>query len=208
MACTASGVCCCRHWLGRAVGTVVLVGAPHMPFGPALDAQGVHPKRLLWVAVALPVQRLWSTEQALRCADVDAVVAWLDPVRPDQLRRLQMAAAGFAKLLFVVRPAQAQSESSPAVLRLWVSSCSDPADALEVRAIKRRGPPMEQSLRLAARPARLAKLLAASQSGQSHALGCAASRNLTRYLRMLQKPCRQSIRRRPGPGGPCSSHRW
>ena len=156
-------------------GTVVLVGAPHMPFGPALDAQGVHPKRLLWVAVALPVQRLWSTEQALRCADVDAVVAWLDPVRPDQLRRLQMAAAGFAKLLFVVRPAQAQSESSPAVLRLWVSSCSDPADALEVRAIKRRGPPMDQSLRLAARPARLAKLLAASQSGQSHALGCAAS---------------------------------
>lgn len=120
-------------------GTVVLVGAPHMPFGPALDAQGVHPKRLLWVAVALPVQRLWSTEQALRCADVDAAAAWLDPVRPDQLRRLQMAAAGFAKLLFVVRPAQAQSESSPAVLRLWVSSCSDPADALEVRAIKRRG---------------------------------------------------------------------
>ena len=24
-------------------GSVVLVGAPHMPFGPALDAQGVHP---------------------------------------------------------------------------------------------------------------------------------------------------------------------
>jgi protein ImuA len=148
-------------------GSVVLVGAPHMPFGPVLGAQGLLPQRLLWVAPAggaqAGAQRLWATEQALRCADVDAVLAWLVQVRPEQLRRLQMAAAEYDKLLFVLRPEQAQHESSPAVLRLWTAPAQDTADdRLEVRALKRRGPSMDQPLHLTARPARLACLLAAS----------------------------------------------
>jgi protein ImuA len=151
-------------------GTVVLVGAPHPPFSPALGAQGLAPQRLLWVSASLGAQRLWATEQALRCADVDAVLAWLVQVRPEQLRRLQMAAAEFDKLLFVVRPEQTQAESSPAALRLWVAPSGQPGDALEVRALKRRGPPMGESLHLMARPARLSLLLAAGQTRQGHAL--------------------------------------
>ena len=147
-------------------GAVVLVGAPHLPFGPALGAQGLLPHRLLWVAAPAgaqgSAQRLWATEQALRCADVDAVLAWLAPVRPEQLRRLQMAAAEYAKLLFVLRPEQTQNESSPAALRLWVAPSADACDTLEVRALKRRGPPMDQPLHLTARPARLACWLAAN----------------------------------------------
>ena len=147
---------------------VVLVGAPYMPFGPALGAQGLVPQRLLWVSAPEGAkggaQRLWATEQALRCADVDAVLAWLVQVRPEQLRRLQMAAAEYNKLLFVLRPEQAQHESSPAVLRLWAAPSQDGADTLEVRALKRRGPPMEQPLHLSARPARLACLLKANMA--------------------------------------------
>ena len=147
-------------------GAVVLVGAPHMPFGPSLGAQGLLPQRLLWVAPQeggkSSAQRLWATEQALRCADVDAVLAWLVQVRPEQLRRLQMAAAEYDKLLFVLRPEQAQNESSPAVLRLWAAPSQDGSDRLEVRALKRRGPPLDQPLHLSARPARLACLLKAS----------------------------------------------
>lgn len=170
-------------------GAVVLVGAPQIPFGPALGAQGLSPQRLLWVAAQLSAQRLWATEQALRCANVDAVLAWLEQVRPEQLRRLQMAAAEYAKLLFVLRPEQAQDESSPAVLRLWAGPAADPRDGLEVRALKRRGPPLNQPLHLAARPARLARLLAANQldvtskppwggpaaTRSTHALDCAAA---------------------------------
>lgn len=151
-------------------GAVVLVGAPHMPFGPSLGAQGLLPQRLLWVAPQeggkAGAQRLWATEQALRCADVDAVLAWLVQVRPEQLRRLQMAAAEYDKLLFVLRPEQAQNESSPAALRLWAAPSGDGSDRLEVRALKRRGPPMEQPVHVSARAARLACLLEAS----SHAL--------------------------------------
>lgn len=144
-------------------GSVVLVGAPQVPFGPALGAQGLAVPRLLWVSTAVGAQRLWATEQALRCAGVDAVLAWLDAVRPAQLRRLQMAAAEYAKLLFVLRPEQAQAESSPATLRLWARPVADPGDALELRALKRRGPPLEQSLHLVARPVQLARLLAATE---------------------------------------------
>ena len=151
-------------------GAVVLVGAPQIPFGPALGAQGLDPRRLLWVAAQAGAQRLWATEQALRCADVDAVLAWLETVRADQLRRLQMAAAEYTKLLFVLRPERAHGESSPAALRLWAAPAADQGDALEVRALKRRGPPLSQALHLAARPSRLARLLAASQFMSSHAL--------------------------------------
>ncbi len=155
-------------------GAVVLVGAPHLPFGPALGAQGLMPHRLLWVAAQggaqSGAQRLWATEQALRCADVDAVLAWLGSVRPEQLRRLQMAAAEYAKLLFVLRPEQAQNESSPAALRLWAAPSGDASDTLEVRALKRRGPPMDQPLHLTARPARLVCLLAANHTWSGDAL--------------------------------------
>jgi len=153
-------------------GPVVLVGAPHVPFVPALAAQGLLTPRLLWVATPLAPTRLWATEQALRCAEVDAVLAWLPQARADQLRRLQMAAAEHAKLLFVMRPAHALHDASPAVLRLWIGppgqgsspgqACGPTsADRLEVQVLKRRGPPMAHALHLQARPARLSILLAA-----------------------------------------------
>lgn len=175
---------------------VVLVGAPHMPFGPALQAQGLRPQRLLWVQAQASAQRLWAAEQALRCADVDAVLAWLPQARADQLRRLQMAAADFDKLLWVLRPEQAQHESSPAVLRLWVGVADAGAavdggggvggdtgspDILAVRVLKRRGPPLADTLRLHARSAWLAGLLAASQTSlgyarPGYALDCVTAR--------------------------------
>jgi len=165
---------------GRASAPVVLVGAPHLPFGPGLLAQGLATRRLLCVRAATPVQRLWATEQALRCAEVSAVLAWLPQVRSDALRRLQIAALAHQKLLFVMRPAQAQLEASPAVLRLLVGTApaADGAwpDALQVQVLKRRGPPLAQTLVLMARPARLAVLLALGPEVKeaAHALDCPA----------------------------------
>jgi len=145
--------------LAPAPGPAVLVGAPHVPFGPGLAAQGFDARRLLRVLATAPGERLWVTEQALRCAGVLAVLAWLPQARAEQLRRLQMAAQAHSKLLFVMRPAQMQSESSPAVLRLLASTQPD-SDTLLLHILKRRGPPLDQPLLLPARPARLAALLA------------------------------------------------
>ncbi len=146
-------------------GPVVLVGAPMLPFAPALAAQGLGAQRLLWIAAQAPAQLLWATEQALRCAEVDAVLLWLPPsranaVRTDQLRRLQMAAAEHTKLLFVMRPAQVQSEASPAVLRLQVEVSAQHNDALQVHLLKRRGPPLDHALTVQACSPRLAMQLA------------------------------------------------
>lgn len=146
--------------LVRSPGPVVLVGPPHVPFGPGLGAQGLSVQRLLWVQVEAPAQRLWAVEQALRCTQVGAVLAWLPQVRAEQLRRLQISAQTHAKLLFVMRPAPAQAESSPAVLRLLLATAADSGDALVVHLLKRRGPPLATPLLLPARPARLGALLA------------------------------------------------
>ncbi|HEY5580972.1 MAG TPA: translesion DNA synthesis-associated protein ImuA [Rhodoferax sp.] len=186
----------CQEWrlllpaLTRTPGPVVLVGPPHAPFGPGLGAQGLDARRLLWVGAAAPAARLWSAEQALRCAEVVAVLAWLPQVRTEQLRRLQLAAQSHSKLLFVLRPAAAQSESSPAVLRLLLARAPTAgvvSDALRVQILKRRGAPLAHTLVLSARPVGLAVLLALRGDNQGpgkqlvameeagHALDCPAA---------------------------------
>lgn len=137
-------------------GTLALVGAPDAlaPFAPALAAQGLAPGRLLWVRAEAARERLWATEQALRCADVPAVLAWLPQARVELLRRLHLAAIEHGKPLFAFRPAAAQRQASPAPLRLLL----DGSDALQVQVFKRRGPPMAAPVALAAHAPPLAAL--------------------------------------------------
>ncbi|MBS0316604.1 MAG: translesion DNA synthesis-associated protein ImuA [Proteobacteria bacterium] len=143
-------------------GVIVLVGAPHLPFGPALAARGLPPERLLLVEAAAGAARLWACEQALRCADAAAVLAWLPQARSDALRRLHRAAQAGTGLFFVLRPAAVRHESSAAPLRLLLGG----TDALTIEIVKRRGPPLPAPLALSAQPAPLIALLAASRAGR------------------------------------------
>ena len=143
-------------------GAVVLVAPPHEPFGPALQEAGVPPARLCRVAATAPAADLWACEQALRCRDVRAVLAWLPQASPTALRRLQLAAAQQGTLLWVFRPLQWQGQASPAVLRLRVQGLPQCAGLdMQVHILKRRGPPLAQPLVLPATTARLAAVLAA-----------------------------------------------
>ena len=143
--------------IAKQAGPAVLVSAPFEPFGPSLGAQGVPGERLLCIRADKPTARLWAAEQALRCADVAAVLAWLPQSRSAELRRLHMAAQQHNKLLFVFRGLNVRQDSSPARLRLLVEG----VDTLQVHILKRRGPPLESAVALPAHPARLAALLAA-----------------------------------------------
>ncbi|BDT73427.1 hypothetical protein os4_29760 [Comamonadaceae bacterium OS-4] len=168
-------------------GPVVMVGPPQLPFAPALSRLGLRSGRLLSVLASATAGegarvkdeaagRLWATEQVLRCAEVDAVLAWLPQARGDQLRRLHLAAAEHHKLLFVMRPDRARSDASPAVLRLLVQPMARARharqgplhgrwlDGLEVDILKRRGPPLAEPLHLQARSQQLGLLLAASRA--------------------------------------------
>lgn len=129
---------------------VVLVAPPQAPHLAALQAQGVPAQRVLWVDADTAVERLWAAEQALRCREVGAVLAWLPQARSEQLRRLHLASqqgAGWQPLVFVFRPWQERHQSSPAPLRVGLGSKG--VQGLELRVFKRRGPPLEQALTLA-----------------------------------------------------------
>jgi len=143
--------------IARQAGPVVLVGAPYEPFGPSLGAQGLPGERLLCVRAQKSSARLWAAEQALRCAEVAAVLAWLPQAKSTELRRLHMAAQQQGRLLFVFRGLKARHDASPARLRLSLEG----VDTLELRILKRRGPPLETALPLPAQSPRLAALLAA-----------------------------------------------
>lgn len=142
-------------------GPIVLVDAPHLPFGPALQAQGLLPDRLLRVNTqgAKPAHSakaaLWASEQALRCADVAVLMAWLPRCHGTDLRRLHLAAAQQGKLLFVFRGLDARNESSPARVRIEIEE----SEQIRVHVLKRRGPPLASAIELPAHPMRLQRLL-------------------------------------------------
>ncbi|WP_372828226.1 translesion DNA synthesis-associated protein ImuA [Polaromonas sp.] len=141
---------------------MVLVGAPCLPFGPALGARQLNMQRMVCVHSKGPAL-LWATREALQCADVAAVLAWLPDARSAHLRRLQIAAHAHNKLLLVFRPLRAQAESSPAPLRLLLEGVVRDEGNLLVHVLKRRGPPLGAPLLLNTWPPRLAALLAASR---------------------------------------------
>lgn len=141
----------------------VLVHPPYQPFGPCLRAQGIAPERLLCVQAERASARLWAAEQALRCADVSAVLAWIPQARNEDLRRLHLCAQGGQKMLVLFRPLSVREHSSPARLRLLVQG----KEELEVLVLKRRGPPLLDPLVLRSHPQMLASLLAARQQRRS-----------------------------------------
>lgn len=147
--------------LGKAVrehaGPVVLINAPREPFGPGLKAHGLPAERLLSIHAEKAPARVWATEQALRCAEVAAVLAWLPQVKSAELRRLHVASSQQERMFFVFRPLHVQAEASPARLRVMVEG----NEALKVHILKRRGPPLASPVLLAAQTGRLAELLQA-----------------------------------------------
>lgn len=164
----------------RRAGAVVAVAPPCEPFGPALQAQGLPAQRLCMVRAGNAHAALWAAEQALRCRDVLAVMAWLPQAPPAALRRLQLAATQQQQLLWVFRPASAAPQASPALLRLLVQGLALPADAapspaMHVQILKRRGPPLAQGLHLPGCHPRLALVLAAQAARRRAAQGVAGA---------------------------------
>jgi len=132
-----------RHWL---------LVRPRAGSAAAASAGHAAPRGGHRLAPLLPAaDLLWALEQALRSGHVGAVLAWLPRgLRADALRRLQLAAQAHDGPVFVLRDAQAAPQPSAAPLRLLLQPAG--ADALTLRLLKRRGPPLAQPLRLALPP--------------------------------------------------------
>lgn len=132
----------------------LLVGPPQPPHPCGLQAAGLPSRQLVWLRADTVAERLWCTEQLIKARSGAAVLAWLPQARPAQLRRLQVLAAGCDTPVFLMRPEVAAQTASAAPLRLRVGVAS--VWILSVDILKRRGPPLAQSVQLQVLPAGLA----------------------------------------------------
>jgi protein ImuA len=137
--------------------SVVLVGPPREPHVPGLRLAGLSETQLVWIQAETPAERLWSAEQLIKANACGALIAWLPQVRAEQIRRLQVLAAGCEAPVWVCRPASAAQESSAAPLRLLARAGLD--WELLVDVFKRKGPPLDATLRLPSVPAGLQSIL-------------------------------------------------
>jgi len=129
-------------------GEVAVVGPARPPSMEGLIQDGIEPDRFWRYQVDEPARRLWITEQMLKSNGADVLIAWLPQARQEQIRRLQSCAQGFEGLCFLVRPAHALKDASPAPLRITAALGED--WQLRIRVAKRRGPIHDQDLLLPA----------------------------------------------------------
>jgi hypothetical protein len=132
---------CTKRW-------IVWIAPPYVPYAPALRFSGIDLSRVLLVQPTREKKDvLWAIEQALRSGSSIAVLAWLERASSIALRRLQLAAEEHDCWAVLFRSARALGASSPAALRVCLSSGSDYA-RLEI--VKCRGKrPHNVALKLA-----------------------------------------------------------
>ena len=135
----------------RAGRLVMLFDPPAALAAAALAALGFAVDELLVVETrscgAAASDNLWALEQALKSGHVGAIVAWLPPrLRAERLRRLQLAAHRHDGAAFAIREPAAAARPTAAPLR--VSLHAGGGDHLQLRILKRRGPPLETQLEL------------------------------------------------------------
>ena len=151
----------------RAGGLVMLFDPPTRLSAWALADLGFDVEQLLIINTRARVvpgsDSLWALEQSLKSGHVGAVLAWLPPrLRAERLRRLQLAAHQHDGPAFVLREMAVAERPTASPLRLVLRPRG--ADVLEVRILKRRGPPLEAGLRLALPP-----VLSRAASQRAHA---------------------------------------
>ncbi|MDP2264410.1 MAG: translesion DNA synthesis-associated protein ImuA [Hydrogenophaga sp.] len=137
--------------------SVVAVGPPKAPHLPGLRWQGLRERQLVWVQADTPAERLWASEQLVRANSCGVLLAWLPQVRQEQIRRLQVLAAGHEGPVFLCRPSAAAQESSAAPLR--VLARVGPDWTLQLDIVKRKGPPLQASLSLPSVPGGLQAIM-------------------------------------------------
>lgn len=127
---------------------VILLAPPHVPYAPGLASYGIDLEYLLVIQAPNAADRLWAVEQSLRNAGFGCLLAWLpqERTRPEHIRRLQLAAQGAHGPAFLFRSLAAQTEASPAQLRLLL--LPRPGQRLSVQVLKRRGPVLARPLLL------------------------------------------------------------
>lgn len=122
---------------------IVLLQPPHSPQMIALAGLGLSPSQCVWVRSPTAADALWAAEQILRSGSCGSLLFWASHVRPESLRRLNLAAQAGETLFFALRPLAAAQDASPAQLRLALRPAPG---GLQIEFLKRRGPQRDEPL--------------------------------------------------------------
>lgn len=124
-----------------------MIDPPFTPYAPTLQALGIDLERLLLIYPKNLKDLIWSSVQCLQSEHCSSVLTWGTHAVLDnkQLRRLQQAATVGQSWFVLMRPQQAQHQSSPSALRMTLSPA---ANSLTVRILKQRGGWSGQQLQL------------------------------------------------------------
>jgi protein ImuA len=102
---------------------LVWIAPPFVPYAPALIRCGVDLSRVLLVhPTRAKRDALWAAEQAIRSNASVAVLAWIADADQRALRRLQLGAEESRCWTVIFRPLAALAESSPAALRIRLTT--------------------------------------------------------------------------------------
>ena len=118
-------------------GRLALVQPPYLPHSMACRAWHLNDRNLLWLRPQSSADALWSAEQILKNGSCGAVVIWQPNVRPESLRRLNLAAQSTDTWLWLVRPLAAAADASVSPLRIALRPATGGVSA---DIIKRKGP--------------------------------------------------------------------
>ncbi|SDV51224.1 translesion DNA synthesis-associated protein ImuA [Chitinasiproducens palmae] len=129
---------------------LMMLCAPHVPNSLAFANWGVPTENLYWIDAQTTGDALWTAEQILRAGTCGALLFWRTEIRPEHVRRLQLAAQAGDTLFFLFRWGSALHHNSPAPLRLSLSPAPEGAD---VQIVKRRGPALDDPIRIRLAPA-------------------------------------------------------
>ncbi len=124
---------------------IAFIAPPYVPYAPALARLGVDLSRTIILEAKTLKDRWWAAEQALRGANLAAVLFWPQTIDDGNLRRLQLAAQTGGGTGFVFSPAARAGHASPAPLRLKLGA---EAGRLRLDILKRRGSLVTQPLLL------------------------------------------------------------
>ena len=145
------------HW-------IVWISPPHVPYAPALYAAGVQLERILIIQPKTAKEALWAAEQCLKSQACSAVLMWPEKnIRPQAIRRLQVASKTNQTWQVLFRDLNAQKMPSPAPLRITLTpgelthSKQSHQHQVRVEVVKRAGswasPAFDLSLPLASNSA-------------------------------------------------------
>ena len=124
---------------------IIMVDPPWIPYPSALYGHGLALEKMLLIRTQSRSESLWACEQVVRGMPGGALLAWPDDLSFGELRRLQLAAKKTQKTIFLYRVQGTATTSSPAALRLQLTS--NDGD-LQIKVLKCRGQRPTSSIRI------------------------------------------------------------